>query len=209
MTKYVILQCSNPQCNFRFPVETENYGIYCPLCGEQLLVNEYPLDNGYAQFDKKSNIHLECAIDNVRSSYNVGSIFRSASAFSLKHLYLCGFTPTPGQLKVKKTSLGAEFLVPWSHQLNAIPLLEQKRTNGYRIYSIEASLTATSLLNYTVNTPENKVLIVLGNEIFGIDPEIRQLSDAILQIPITGDKKSLNVATAFSIAVFYFSLLFE
>lgn len=209
MTKYIILQCPNPQCNFRFPVETENYGIYCPLCGEQLLVNEYSLDNGYAQFYKKSSIHLECAIDNVRSSYNVGSIFRSASAFSLKHLYLCGFTPTPDQLKVKKTSLGAEFLVPWSHQLNAIPLLEQKRTNGYRIYSIEASLTATSLLNYTVNTPENKVLIVLGNEIFGIDPEIRQLSDAILQIPITGDKKSLNVATAFSIAVFYFSLLFE
>ena len=209
MTKYVILQCPNPQCNFRFPAETESYGIYCPLCGEQLQVNEYLLDYGYAHFENKSNIHLECALDNVRSSYNVGSIFRSASAFSVKYLYLCGFTPSPDQLKVRKTSLGAEKLVPWSHELNAIPLIQQKKAARYRIYSIEASLTATSLLQYAPDTFSDKVLLVLGNEVFGIDPEIRQLSDAVLQIPVFGEKKSLNVVTAFSIAVFYFSLLFK
>ncbi len=209
MTRYVILQCPNSQCNFRFPAEMENYGVYCPLCGEKLLVNEYVLDDGYAQFSEKSNIHLECVLDNVRSSYNVGSIFRSASAFSVKHIYLCGFTPTPDQLKVKKTSLGAERSVPWSHALNTLSLIRQKKDEGYKIYSIEASLTATSLLNYTADSRINKVLIVFGNEIFGIDPEIRQLSDAVLQIPITGDKKSLNVATAFSISVFYFSLFLK
>lgn len=209
MTKYVILQCTNPECNFRFPSEIDNYGIYCPFCGERLLVHKYTLDNGYAQFGKKASLHLECVLDNIRSSYNVGSILRSASAFSLKHIYLCGFTPTPAQLKVKKTSLGAEISVPWSHSMNALTLVQQKKQDGYRIYSIEASLTSNSLLNCSANSLCDKVLIVLGNEIFGIDPEIRKISDAVLQIPITGEKKSLNVATAFSITLFYFSLLFH
>lgn len=205
MTKYVMLQCPNIKCNFRFPAEIDNYGIYCPICGEKLVIHEYDLDNGYAHFTEKQAVHLECALDNIRSSYNVGSIFRTASAFSLDHLYLCGFTPTPDQPKVKKTSLGAETHVPWSHESNALILLHQKKAQSYQIYSIEASESANSLVNFGKTTMESPILFILGNEIFGIDPEIRAISDAVLQIPITGYKKSLNVSTAFAISLFYFS----
>jgi tRNA(Leu) C34 or U34 (ribose-2'-O)-methylase TrmL len=205
MTKYVMLQCPNSNCNFRFPSEIDNYSIYCPLCGEKLKINEYDLDNGYAHFTKNSAIHLECALDNVRSSYNVGSILRTASAFSLDHLYLCGFTPTPDLSKVKKTSLGAEIHIPWSHEPNALTLVRQKKVQFYRIYAIEASESADSLVKLDKTIMESPILFILGNEIFGVDPEIRALSDAVLQIPITGYKKSLNVSTAFAISLFYFS----
>lgn len=204
MNRYVILQCTNRLCNFRFPAEAGNYSIYCPLCGNELNIREYEVNNGYAQFNKK-NTALECVLDNVRSSYNVGSIFRSASAFSVARLFLCGFTPTPDQAKVKKTSLGAEKFVLWSHEPNALHLIQQKKEQGYQIIAVEASLSAQSLLDWSIKSGEQKVLLIFGNEIFGIDPEIRAFSDALLQIPITGDKKSLNVAAAFSISVFYFS----
>ena len=209
MAKFVILQCSNIQCNFRFPAAMNNYGIYCPICGEKLNVFDYKLDNGYAQFIKKPSINLECALDNIRSSYNVGSILRSASAFSLDHLYLCGFTPTPEQPKVKKTSLSAENHVPWSHEPNTLTLVQQKKAQSYQIISIEASESAISLVDFKKPAPQKTILLVLGNEIFGIDPEIRTISDAILQIPITGYKKSLNVSTAFAITLFYFSTIFS
>jgi len=209
MAKYVILQCTNAECNFRFPAEINNYGIYCPICGNKIIIQEFNLDNGYAQLIENSAFHLECALDNIRSSYNVGSIFRTASAFSLDHLYLCGFTPTPDQPKVKKTSLDAETHVPWSHEPNALALIQQKKAQSFQIYSIEASQTAGSLLNLKNKSPDSPILFILGNEIFGIDPGIRAISDAVLQIPITGYKKSLNVSTAFAIALFYLSLTFS
>lgn len=210
MSSYVILQCGNRKCNFRFPAEKENFNIYCPFCGEKLEVLQYTLDNGYAQYRRNPHLHLECILDNVRSSYNVGAIFRSASAFSIDHLDLCGFTPTPDQAKVLKTSLGAEKQVSWSYERNALSLIQQKKTErSCSIYSIEASLTATSLLNAMEKQSAQHILLVFGNEIFGVDPEIRRLSDAVLQIPITGDKKSLNVSTAFAIAVFYFSMFHQ
>ena len=209
MTKYVILQCTNTECNFRFPVEENNYGIFCPICGKKLTVKKYELDNDYAQFERKNHFQLECTLDNIRSSYNVGSIFRTASAFSLNHLYLCGFTPTPDHPKVKKTSLDAETHVPWSHEPNALSLVQQKKEQSYQIYSIEASQTAGSLLDFKNKSVESPILFILGNENFGIDPEIRFISDAVLQIPITGYKKSLNVSTAFAIALFYFSMTFS
>ncbi len=209
MAKYVILQCSNAECNFRFPAEINNYGIYCPICGNKLSIQEFDLDNGYAQLIEKPTFRLECVLDNIRSSYNVGSIFRTASAFSLYHLYLCGFTPTPDQRKVKKTSLDAESHVPWSHEPNALSLVKQKKEQSYQIYSIEASQTAGSLVDLKEKSLESPILFILGNENFGIDPEIRTISDAVLQIPITGYKKSLNVSTAFAIALFHFSMTFS
>ncbi len=209
MAKYVILQCSNAECNFRFPAEINNYGIYCPICGNKLSIQEFDLDNGYAQFIEKPTFRLECVLDNIRSSYNVGSIFRTASAFSLYHLYLCGFTPTPDQPKVKKTSLDAETHVPWSHEPNALALVQQKKAQSFQIYSIEASQTAGSLVDLKEKSLESPILFILGNENFGIDPEIRTISDAVLQIPITGYKKSLNVSTAFAIALFHFSMTFS
>jgi tRNA G18 (ribose-2'-O)-methylase SpoU len=167
-----------------------------------------------AQYRKNPHLHLECILDNVRSSYIVGgNLYRSASAFSIDHLDLCGFTPTPDQAKVLKTSLGAEKQVSWSYERNALSLIQQKKTErSCSIYSIEASLTATSLLNaMEKQSAQLYSCSVFGNEISGVDPEIRRLSDAVLANSYhKGDKKSLRMySTAFAIAVFYFSMFHQ
>lgn len=209
MIKAIILQCSNQACDFRFPAPIDDYSIYCPLCGERLIELEYTIDNGYTHFTKNMHIRLEGAVDNVRSSYNIGAILRSANAFGLEHLYLCGYSPTPQQSKVLKTSLGAESSLAWSHQPNALTLIQQKKAAGYVILAIEATSNASSLIDYSLPSGTTRVMMVVGNEIFGIDPAIRTISTAILQIPIYGEKKSLNVASSFSIAAFYLSQLMQ
>lgn len=115
----------------------------------------------------------------------------------------------PQQSKVLKTSLGAETSLNWSYQPNTLTLVEQKKTDGYLVLAIEATSNASSLLDYNLPSKTTKVMMVVGNEIFGIDPAIRTISDAILQIPIFGEKKSLNVASSFSIAAFYLSQLMQ
>lgn len=209
MIKAVILQCPNQSCDFRFPAPEDEYSIYCPVCGERMEIIGYNIDNGYTHFTKNKALQLECAVDNVRSSYNIGAILRSANAFALDHLYLCGYSPTPQQSKVLKTSLGAETSLNWSYQPNTLTLVEQKKTDGYLVLAIEATSNASSLLDYNLPSKTTKVMMVVGNEIFGIDPAIRTISDAILQIPIFGEKKSLNVASSFSIAAFYLSQLIQ
>ena len=208
MIEFVMLQCSNNQCNIRFPAPKDDYNDFCPLCGEKLFIYPYSIDNGYAHFHNNSNIRLECALDNIRSTYNVGSILRSANGFGIDTVHLCGITPSPSVEKVKKTSLGAEKSLSWRYHPNALDLIMQKKEDGFHIFSIEASPFATSMLDLQLGSPAERVLFILGNEIFGIDPEIQRRSDAILQIPVTGQKKSLNVAASFAIAAFYFSQLF-
>jgi len=209
MIKAVILQCPNQACNYRYPAPEDEYSIYCPVCGEKMSIIEYDIDNGYTHFAKNMQIRLEGAVDNVRSAYNIGAMLRSANAFGLEHLYLCGYSPTPQQSKVLKTSLGAESTLAWSHQPSALTLIQQKKTDGYLILAIEATSSASSLIDYSLPSGTSKVMMVVGNEIFGIDPAIRALSAAILQIPIYGEKKSLNVASSFSIAAFYLSQLMQ
>jgi tRNA G18 (ribose-2'-O)-methylase SpoU len=209
MIKAVILQCPNQACNYRYPAPKDEYSIYCPVCGEKMSIIEYDIDNGYTHFAKNMQIRLEGAVDNVRSAYNIGAMLRSANAFGLEHLYLCGYSPTPQQSKVLKTSLGAESNLAWSHQPSALTLIQQKKTDGYLILAIEATSSASSLIDYSLPSGTSKVMMVVGNEIFGIDPAIRALSAAILQIPIYGEKKSLNVASSFSIAAFYLSQLIQ
>ncbi len=208
MTNFAILQCLNKQCNFRCPADLKSCSSYCPICGERMEIRVCAIDNGYAQFTKNTLSKLECALDNVRSCYNVGSAFRSSCAFSINHLYLCGFTPTPAQRKVLKTSLGSERYVPWSYERNALTLIQQKREQRYSIYSIESSSTAISITTPINDLTQKNILLIFGNENFGIDPEIRKISNAVLQIPTTGNKPSLNIASAFAIAVFYFSTFF-
>lgn len=208
MNEFVMLQCSNNQCNIRFPAPKDDYNTFCPLCGDKLSIYQYNVNNGYAHFHKNTGVHLECALDNIRSAYNVGSILRSANGFGIDTVHLCGVSPSPFAEKVKKTSLGAEYSISWCYHPNALDLVTQKKRDGFHIFSIETSPSATSILDIHLESPAQKVLFILGNEIFGIDPEIQRCSDAILQIPVTGQKKSLNVATSFAIASFYFSQLF-
>lgn len=136
-------------------------------------------------------------LDNIRSAWNVGSIFRSADGFGFRHAYLCGITPTPENEAVTKTSLGAEDAVPWSYHKDAVKLVKGLKREGYRILALEDAEHAVSIDAELLL--DNAVLIV-GNEVTGVDPELLTLCDEVLYIPMRGDKKSFNVAVAFAIA---------
>lgn len=138
-------------------------------------------------------------LDNVRSAWNVGSIFRSADGFRFRHAYLCGITPTPENDSVTKTSLGAEDSVPWSYHKDAVKLVRGLKKEGHRIIALEEDAGAVSIR--AKRALENEVLIV-GNEVTGVDPELVDLCDEVLYIPMRGDKKSFNVAVAFAIAAY-------
>jgi 23S rRNA (guanosine2251-2'-O)-methyltransferase len=209
LSQSVIRQCSNPECNFRFPdtnsLETR---IPCPICNTQTdIVQRIDLciDKRINNFWQTSTDFIT-VIDNIRSVYNVGAIFRTALGFGLKKIYLCGITPTPNHKNFNKSSLGAERYVSWEKSLNCVSQCITLQKNGYTIISIETSDNAISLLNVDKKTfHSNKIAVVFGNEISGVDPDVIALSNQVISIPINGANKSFNVTTAFGIAVYHLS----
>lgn len=142
-------------------------------------------------------------LDNIRSAWNVGSILRSADGFGFRQAYLCGITPTPENEAVAKTSLGAEEAVPWSHHKDAVKLAKGLRKLGYNFYALEEHERAVDL--HRPPDRSGDAVLVVGNEVAGVDPELLDLCDEILYIPMYGEKSSFNVAIAFGIAAYAFS----
>jgi tRNA G18 (ribose-2'-O)-methylase SpoU len=151
--------------------------------------------------------NLAVLLDNIRSAWNVGSILRSADGFGFSHAYLCGITPTADNEAVTKTSLGAEDAVPWSYHKDALKLVRGLKNEGWKVYALEESVQATEISqapDTTFKSPALQVLI-LGNEVTGVDPELLEECDRIFYIPMRGEKKSFNVAIAFGIAAYALS----
>ena len=146
-----------------------------------------------ALYDGLTSLPAAVLLDNVRSMYNVGAFFRTADAVSLQKLYLCGITSHPPMKAITKTALGAEETVPWEHAWDALPLLETLHGQGYELAAIETSNHAVDLFDWTPRFP---VCVVFGHEVDGIRPEIADLCDTHVRIPMLGTKHSLNVATA-------------
>ena len=149
-------------------------------------------------------------LDNIRSAWNVGSILRSADGFGFIQAYLCGITPTPDNEAVAKTSLGAEDSVPWSYHKDAVRLVKGLKAEGWKVCALEEDERATSLESNGATAPMSKMqelapalqVLIVGNEVTGVDPELLDLCDQIFYIPMRGEKKSFNVAIAFGIAAF-------
>jgi 23S rRNA (guanosine2251-2'-O)-methyltransferase len=142
-------------------------------------------------------------LDNIRSAWNVGSILRSADGFGFSHAYLCGITPTPDNEAVTKTSLGAEDSVSWSHHKDAVKLVKGLKTEGWGVYGLEEDVRALDISHAerVIESLRPQVLII-GNEVTGVDPELLDLCDQVLYIPMRGEKRSFNVAIAFGIAAY-------
>ncbi|MBM3432712.1 MAG: RNA methyltransferase [Bacteroidetes bacterium] len=139
-------------------------------------------------------------LENIRSAYNVGSAFRTADAFQVEAIYLTGYTAFPPHKEIRKTALGAEDSVVWRHFPDAGTAIERARSAGYKILAVEQT-TESQALQSLHPTPEQKIALVFGNEVTGIESETLLLADACLEIPQGGMKHSLNVATALGIAV--------
>ena len=201
---YIYRECSSPACLFRFPVErTNRLGKYCPKCGaETILAIELADTLPYEEKIDWDGIILEGMLDNIRSTFNVGSIFRTADGAGFKHLHLCGITPTPENPKVGKTGLGAEKSIPWTHYFNSLQAARTLKENRACLWALEKTSQSGSLFEAIHETLPHYLVIIAGNEIAGVDPGLLELCDRHVWIPMQGSKESLNVANAFSIAAY-------
>lgn len=151
------------------------------------------------QFKKTAKIPLVIVLDNIRSMNNVGSIFRTCDAFLIEKLYLCGITAKPPHKDIAKTALGATESVEWEYVENVVDLVKQLKKKNIKVYLIEQ--TDSSILLNQFLFPEDKMAIVLGNEVFGITDALLPLCDGAIEIPQLGTKHSLNVTIAAGIVI--------
>ena len=134
-------------------------------------------------------------LDNVRSAQNVGSFFRTADAFGIGRIALCGISATPPNREIHKTALGAEQSVEWSYHPTTLECIESLRQEGYRIIAIEQIEGATMLNNFRAESTESYAL-VFGNEVDGVDQAVADIVDGAIEIPQVGIKHSLNVSVS-------------
>lgn len=197
--------CLNPDCGLRYPlIDRSRFGERCPAClGETMMAAEGVLESEAASEQLPPGTGPEALIDNVRSAWNVGSMFRSAEGFGIRHLYLCGISATPENARVKKTALGAEEAVTWSAHKNAVNLVDTLRRSGRVIWALERTANSIPLESAMSNSSlPRSILLVVGNEQVGIDPGVLDLADRIVHLNMQGRKRSLNVAVAFAVAAY-------
>ena len=204
MENYYYFTCTNPLCGLRFPAFREvNHPANCPRCNAQLITHQYPaVPSPTNDLKLKAGVELSVLLDNIRSAFNVGSMLRTSDGAGVKHIYLCGVTSTPYNPKVSKTSLGAETTIPWSYHPNGIEICRKHKEEGMRLWALEYTSNSESLFDIGRKIDGSPILLVIGNEVTGIDPEILPICDQVIHIPMVGIKRSLNVAIAFGVAVY-------
>ena len=146
------------------------------------------------EFRESSKIPIVAVLENVRSAYNVGSIFRTADAFLLEAIYICGYTAYPPHKEIKKTALGADETVSWKHFKHVDDAMALLRDEGYTIYAVEQA--ANSLKLNEIDQFGGKIAVVFGNEVSGVEQSTIENCDGCLEIPQFGMKHSLNVSVA-------------
>jgi 23S rRNA (guanosine2251-2'-O)-methyltransferase len=203
---FSIRQCENQDCRFRFPIEQDSpKGKRCPKCGAITRPVDIPFSNH--SVDAPANIptypQVEALLDNVRSTFNVGAMFRTADGAGLHRLHLCGITPTPDNPKIAKTALGAELCVPWTQHRNALDAAQAIKQQGLRLWALEGGPRAQSLFTCAPDLPGASILLVVGSEVSGVDPGLLELCERVVAIPMQGSKRSLNVAIAFGVAAYF------
>jgi 23S rRNA (guanosine2251-2'-O)-methyltransferase len=146
------------------------------------------------EFRQSEKIPVIVILENIRSAYNVGSVFRTADAFLLQAIYICGYTAFPPHKEIKKTALGAEDSVTWKHFKNIAEAIEEIKAEGFKLYAVEQAVESWKLGSF--ETEEDKIAVVFGNEVTGVEQNTIALCDGVIEIPQLGMKHSLNVATA-------------
>lgn len=196
--EYRFVLCPNADCDLRFPGEV---GVPCPLCKTTTcLASERcvsPEDEALRSFHS-----LDLLLDNVRSVFNVGSIFRSADGAGVSHIYLGGITPSPQHKAMRKTALGAEEWIPWSAHANGARLARELVERGHTLWALERTASSVDLFKTAHERPLERFVLVVGNEVTGVDPGVLEHCDRTVHIPMRGEKASLNVATAAGIAAY-------
>jgi len=152
------------------------------------------------EFKSSEKWPLVIILDNIRSQNNTGSVFRTSDAFRLRRIYLCGITATPPHREIQKTALGATESVDWTYRASTLEALAELKAEGYRIMAVEQAQGAVSLPAFTPHAGE-KLALVFGNEVNGIDDEALSACDGCIEIPQFGTKHSINVSVAVGIVI--------
>ena len=155
------------------------------------------------EFKEARKTPLVVVLDDVRSMYNVGSVFRTGDAFRIEALYLCGISATPPATEIHKTALGAEDSVEWQHFDTALEAVQKLKGDGYEVWSVEQCENSTKLNHFTPE-PGKRYAVVLGNEVKGVHQEVIDASDGCLEIPQFGTKHSMNVSVTAGIIMYKF-----
>ncbi|WP_455049943.1 RNA methyltransferase [Hoylesella nanceiensis] len=156
------------------------------------------------EFKAARKLPLVVVLDNVRSLYNVGSVFRSCDAFRIEAVYLCGITATPPSAEIHKTALGAEDSVSWKYYESTLDAVEELKQQGYFVYSIEQVEGSENMAKISLDASK-RYAVVLGNEVKGVEQAVVNASDSCLEIPQLGTKHSLNVSVTAGIVVWEFA----
>ncbi len=152
------------------------------------------------QFKEQEKIPLVVVLDSIRSMNNVGSVFRTCDAFKVEKLYLCGITACPPNRDISKTALGATESVIWEYAEDVVALTLRLKSEGYRVFVVEQVDESVMLQNVDFQQHE-KVAVILGNEVFGVDDRLLPVCDGAIEIPQFGIKHSLNVTIAAGIVI--------
>ena len=161
------------------------------------------------EFKEAKKLPLIVVLDDVRSLYNVGSVFRSGDAFRITAVYLCGITACPPNAEIHKTALGGEDSVDWKYFERTEDAVEELHRDGYFVYSIEQVEGSTKLQNLNLNAESgNGYAVIFGNEVKGVKQNVVDMSDDCLEIPQFGTKHSLNVSVTSGIVMWEFAKKF-
>lgn len=153
------------------------------------------------EYKKIDKLPIVIILDNIRSMHNVGSIFRTADAFLIESIYLCGFTPQPPHRDIHKTALGATETVNWKYFTTTFEAVNELKQQGYTLWAIEQTTESIPLQNIQFN--KRPIAVVFGNEVDGVDNAVLKMSDVSIEIPQYGTKHSLNVSVAAGIVLWH------
>ena len=157
-------------------------------------------------FHKAEKMPLVVVLDNVRSFHNVGAVFRTADAYRVERIVLCGMTAQPPAPEIHKTALGAEDAVAWTYEADTLEAVRQLKAEGYRVFAVEQAHGSTPLHELdSIVLPEGKYAVVLGHEVKGVQQEVVDAADGCLELPQFGTKHSLNVSVTAGIVIWEFA----
>jgi tRNA G18 (ribose-2'-O)-methylase SpoU len=156
-----------------------------------------------ATFKNQKKFPITVVLDDIRSFNNVGSFFRTADAFNIEKIYLCGITPQPPHREIHKTALGATETVEWEYRASILELVTELKSSGKCICSIEQA-EETLLLNKSHEIQDQALVLVFGNEVHGVHQEVIDFSDYVVEIPQFGTKHSLNVSVCAGVVLWEF-----
>lgn len=206
---FEIRKCLNPECGLRYPlIIGTRGGAHCPICRSDTTVILGDISQLEVPAAKAPpvGVPMEALLDNIRSAWNVGAMFRLADGAGLRRLHLCGVSATPNHREVAKTALGAEQAVAWEYHPDGVQAAEGLLRSGYHLWALEGGPRSEPLVE-AAHEVQGPLVLAVGNEIGGVDPGIMDLCERVVYLPMQGTKKSLNVATAFGIAVYWLRFL--